>query len=161
MKKSINSVTLLELLISLAMIGVIIMSISSIGNTLYDMKKSILDKQQPVIQGTLATVIIFERVLRAVSNTPGIPAFTISDGCRHLQYIRSGINEEIWLEDNKIKYREGTNPDKIILDNVNNLCFTQDFNNRLAMDINLCLNEVCNETQNFRTAVQPRNEFVP
>ncbi|MDD5668408.1 MAG: prepilin-type N-terminal cleavage/methylation domain-containing protein [Candidatus Omnitrophica bacterium] len=148
-----KGVTLMELLIALGLIGVMGIFIGSIGTEMYVMKKEFLDKQQPLIQGHIASMTIFERVLR--SGSIGVNAgYTISADGKQLDYKRGGTAEKIWLEGNVIKYSDGQT-EKAILKDVKNLQFTQDFGHRLAVEIDL------NSGETFRTCVQPRNEFTP
>lgn len=148
-----RAVTLVELIIAISLIGFLAIATSSIGSSLYTMKRDTLDKQQPLIQGHFATATIFERVLRAADITTG-PAFTISNNDKTLQYVRSGVTEKIWQDGNTIKYNDGSS-ERIILKDIQSLNFSRDFENRLAVSITLSSGE------NFRTCVQPRNEFTP
>lgn len=154
MKKE-KSVTLVELIIAISLIGVMAITMGSLGTSIYAMKKDVFDKQESSIQGHLAIATIFERVLRAEAKTSG-PAFTISDGGKTLQYKRSGKTETIRLDDatDTIKYDDGSSV-SIILRDAKTLNFSQDYQNRLAVLITL------NNDETFRTAVQPRNEFTP
>jgi prepilin-type N-terminal cleavage/methylation domain-containing protein len=150
-----KGVTLIELIIALGLIGVMGITTGSIGISLYSLKREVLDKQEPWIQGHLATSAIFERVLRAAVVSTG-PAFTILDNGKTLTYSRAGTTEKIWLDgpNNTIKYYDGAS-EKVILTNVGSCLFEQDYLNRLAVNIALKSGE------NFRVAVQPRNHFTP
>lgn len=154
MLKTNKAVSLFELLVSISLIGLLILTINGVGSSVYRMKRDILDRQQPLIQGTLATALIFERVLRASAVTNNA-AFTIPDA-EHLEYRRAGSIERIWKEGDVIKYSDGAS-EKIILRNVNSLQFSPDFEKRLAVEITL----KDNINQVYRTAVQPRNQFTP
>jgi len=154
-----RAVTLIELLIAISLIGVLVITMSSLASSLYAMKRDLLDKQQPLIQGNLALATTFERVLRTgIRGTR--PAYDITSNGTYLTYYRVrelGPTEtgEIWLEGDKIMYKEEDSPEKVILANVSALNFVKDYENRLAVNITLKSGE------KFRTCVQPRNDFTP
>lgn len=148
-----KGITLVELLLALSLIGVMVVSISSVGNTLYGMKKDFLEKEGTVIKGHLAAATIFERVLRATAITAG-SAFNISGDGTMVTYKRNTTEERIWLDKDSIKYFDG-DVEKILLTGVKSLEFVKDFSNRLAFTITLENGKV------IATAVQPRNEFTP
>lgn len=150
-----RAVTLVELLIAISLIGALVIVTTGIGNSFYAIKRDLLDKQQSSIQGNLAMATIFERVLRAATITSGA-AFTISNNGKTLQYAKSGATETIWLDENTntIKYNDGSS-ERVILNDVMSLNFFQDYQSRLAVNLTLSSGE------NFRTAVQPRNQFTP
>ena len=154
--KNTKGVTLLELLFALGLIGVMVVFIGSIGNEMYAMKKEFLDKQQPYVRGHIASMTIFERVLRAGTSNPGSRAatYTISADGTQIEYKRAGLSEKIFLADNNVKYNDGSS-EKELLKDVKSLQFTQDYGHRVAIEIEL------NSGEKYRTAVQPRNEFTP
>lgn len=154
MKKE-RSVTLIELMLAIILIGAMSIAIGSIGSSLYAMKKKIFDKQGTTIQGHVTVAAVFERVLRAGSLSSN-PAFAILDDGNTLQYKKLGTTERIWLDDEQdtINYHDGSST-SVILRDVKTLNFVQDYENRLAVEITL------NNGETFRTAVQPRNQFTP
>ena len=154
--KNKKGVTLLELLIALGLLGLMVVFIGSIGSEMYAMKKEFLDKQQPFVQGHIASMAMFERILRAGSSSPGTSAatYTIAEDGSAIEYKRSGLTERIFLAGSSIKYSDGT-AEKVILKDVKDLRFEQDYGHRVAMEIEL------NSGEKYRTAVQPRNEFTP
>lgn len=153
-----RAVTLVELLISIAMIGILVLAISSTGASLYAMKKNVLDKQAPSVQAQLALATIFERVLRATLTTAGPQAaFTISNGGTKVSYKLSGHTEDIWWDtaSKNVYYNDGVNT-RTILRGVHSLNFAQTSNDlrRLEIDVTSANGE------KHRTAVQPRNVFT-
>ncbi|MFA5363119.1 MAG: prepilin-type N-terminal cleavage/methylation domain-containing protein [Candidatus Omnitrophota bacterium] len=153
--KNTKGVTLLELLIALGLLGVMVVFIGSIGSEMYAMKKEFLDKQQPYVQGHVASMTMFERILRAGTTSPGTSAatYTISDDGTAIEYKRSGLTERMSLAGSSIKYSDGS-AEKVILKDVKSLHFEQDYGHRVAMEIEL------NSGEKYRTAVVPRNEFT-
>jgi hypothetical protein len=154
--KNTKGVTQMELLIALGLLGLMSIFIGSIGSEMYAMKKEFLDRQQPFVQGHIASMTAFERILRAGTASPGTnaPSYIISDDGSAIEYKRSGSAERIYLAGSSIKYSDGS-AEKVILNDVKNLQFAQDYGHRVAIEIEL------NSGEKFRTAVVPRNEFTP
>jgi hypothetical protein len=154
--RNAKGVTLMELLIALGLLGMMVIFIGSIGSEMYAMKKEFLDKQQPFVQGHIASMTAFERLLRAGPSSPAssAPAYTISDDGTAIDYSRGGQTERIFLAGSSIKYSDGSG-EKTILNDVKSLQFTQDYGRRVAIEIEL------NSGEKYRTAVVPRNEFSP
>ncbi|MFA5362533.1 MAG: prepilin-type N-terminal cleavage/methylation domain-containing protein [Candidatus Omnitrophota bacterium] len=154
--KNNTGVTLLELLIALGLLGLMVVFIGSIGSEMYAMKKEFIDRQQPFVQGHIASMAMFERILRAGTSSPGTSAatYTIAEDGSSIEYRRSGLTERIFLTGSSIKYSDGS-AEKIILKDVKNLRFAQDYGHRVALEIEL------NSGEKYRTAVVPRNEFTP
>ena len=117
------------------------------------MKTGTLDKQIPAIQGNLALATIFERVLRSGSLSQNTEAFTVSPDGKTLEYKRGGNAESFYLVGRELKYKAG-NAEKAILNNVLSLQFSKDASGRLIVDMSLTSGD------NFRTSVQPRNQFT-
>ncbi|MDD2703225.1 MAG: prepilin-type N-terminal cleavage/methylation domain-containing protein [Candidatus Omnitrophica bacterium] len=153
--RNAKGVTLVELLISMGILGLMVVFIGSIGSEMYAMKKEFLDKQQPYVQGHIASMTMFERILRAGTASPGTSAatYTISGDGTAIEYKRSGLTERLYLEGRCIKYSDGS-AEKVILKDVKSLQFVQDYGHRVAMEIEL------DSGEKYRTAVQPRNEFT-
>ena len=154
--KNEQGVTLLELLIALGLIGMMVVFIGSIGSEMYAMKREFLERQQPYVQGHIACMTMFERILRSGSLNPGSSkaTYTISADGTQIDYQRAGLAEKLYLDGGDIKYSDGST-DKVILKDVKSLQFTQDFGQRVAMEIELKSGE------KYRTAVTPRNAFTP
>ncbi|MDD2702391.1 MAG: prepilin-type N-terminal cleavage/methylation domain-containing protein [Candidatus Omnitrophica bacterium] len=154
--KNNTGVTLLELLIALGLLGLMVVFIGSIGSEMYAMKKEFLDKQRPFVQGHIASMTMFERILRAGTSSPGTSAttYTIAEDGSAIEYKRSGLTERIFLAGSSIRYSDGS-AEKVILKDVKNLRFAQDYGRRVAVEIEL------NSGEKYRTAVVPRNEFTP
>jgi prepilin-type N-terminal cleavage/methylation domain-containing protein len=151
-----KGVTLAELLIALVLLGMMVIFIGSIGNSLFSMKKQVLDKNEGAIQGNVALATIFERVLRS----DGGSSYTITDGGTRVNYKVFGRLESIYLAPDPqnrsrkaVYYNDGTTTRKIIGD-VETLNFSMNWSKRLEVDLKLVSGE------NFRTAVTPRNEFT-
>lgn len=156
MKK--RGVTLIELIIAVSLIGVLFLTISITASTLYSMKKDVMKNQQELVQGTQASLLIFERLLRAEGNQTNStqPAFVITAGNSRVEYnLPGGPKEAIYKEGSTLKYCDGAHPCRTILNCVNRVYFANDYQKRLAVDIDMCGN------QTIRTCVQPRNEFTP
>lgn len=170
-----KAVSLVELIIALSMVTVLVLAIGTVSNSLFAMKRDIIDKQQPAIQGNLAIASIFERVLRGSEGAGSI--LNISPDGTSVSYSRFGIQEVIWLDahdpNNKlIKIKQtgaaGQVKESAILTDVASLKFDRDDrypvpaagsgvdpqNNRLNVEIAL------NSGETFRTCVQPRNEYT-
>jgi prepilin-type N-terminal cleavage/methylation domain-containing protein len=156
-----KGVTLAELLIALVLLGMMVIFIGSIGNSLFSMKKQVLDKNEGAIQGNVALATIFERVLRS----DGGSEYAITDGGAgpgtKVTYKVFGRLESIYLAPDPqnsphkaVYYNDGTTTRKIIGD-VEALHFGMNWAKRLEVDLELTGGE------NFRTAVAPRNAFTP
>ncbi len=157
MKKN-NAVTLIELIIAVSLLGILFLTISITASTLYSMKKDVMKNQQELVQGTQASLLIFERLLRAEGNSTNStqPAFIIASANTSVSYnLPGGARETIYKEGNTLKYCDGVHPCRVILSCVNKVNFANDYQKRLAVDIDMCNN------QTIRTCVQPRNEFTP
>ncbi len=154
--KNAKGVTLMELLIALGLLGLMVIFIGSIGSEMYAMKKEFLDKQQPLVQGHIASMTMFERILRAggVSSGSSAAVYTIAEDGTAIEYKRSGLTERLFLAGSSIKYSDGST-EKVLLKDVKDLKFEQDYGHRVAMEVEL------NSGEKYRTAVVPRNEFTP
>ena len=153
-----SAVTLIELIIAISLLGILFLTIGITTSTLYNMKKDVLSNQQALVQGTQASLLIFERLLRAEGNQTNTtqPAFVISDNGRKVCYNLPGAAREcIWQQDNNLKYNDGVHGDRVILTGVNSVNFLNDYQKRLAVNIDM------SNGQTIRTCVQPRNEFTP
>lgn len=156
-----RAITLLELLLALALLGVLVLSISSLSSSLSSLKKDLLEKQRPFIQGQLATATIFERILRSGTLLPnysaGQTAYTISDGGYRVAWTKSNIKETIWQDGDKLMYDDGLGGgNQTLLTGVSYVQFGRPFNNDvLSVNIKLTNGETA------RTYVQPRNQFTP
>ena len=153
--KNNRGISLLELLIALGLLGLMVVFIGSISSELYAMKKEFLEKQQPYVQGHIASMAMFERILRSGSGNPGtsVPNYTISGNGSQIEYKRAGLTEKLYLDGTNIKYSDGSS-EKVILKDVKSLQFKQDYGHRVALEIEL------NSGEKYRTAVLPRNEFT-
>ncbi len=153
MKKR-KGITLVELIVAIALVSVLVLAVSVMEHSFYKMKTGILDKQVPAIQGNLALATMFERILRAGSESTAATAFAISPGGAEISYNRGSTPERFYLDGNAIKYRSG-DTEKVILRGVKTLRFSNDYANRTTVNIEL------ENGDTFRTSVQPRNQFTP
>jgi hypothetical protein len=152
--KRTQGITLVELIVAVVLVAALIVGVGVVESSFYKMKTGTLDKQIPAIQGNLALATIFERVLRSGSATQRVEnAFTISADNKTLEYKRGTVAESFYLDGNDLKYKEGAK-EKVILRNVQALQFHNDTGGRLIVDMTL------NSGEDFRTSVQPRNQFT-
>jgi len=148
-----EGLTLVELIVAVVLVTALVFGVSVVESSFYRMKTGTLDKQIPVIQGNLAMATIFERVLRAGSVAQSAQAFTISADNKAIEYKRGTTVESFYLDGSDLKYNDGT-AEKVILRGVTALRFSSE-NNRLIVEMNTANGD------NFRTSVQPRNQFTP
>jgi len=156
-----RGVTLVELMLSLAMLGILVLAISSAATSLYSLKKDFLDKQATLVQSYIAAESIFERVLRATAiNAAG---FTLGDSVgghfTSVSFRRPGLRgEKIYLKGNQVMYDPDTGDsdlvDRSILTGVQDLKFFVVSPQRLGAELTLTAGET------VRTVVQPRNVFT-
>jgi len=153
-----RGVTLVELMLSLAMLGILVLAISSAATSLYSLKKDFLDKQGTLVQGHITAQTIFERVLRAVATEAGATGFTLGDkrgnNYTSVSYRRptpAGYSDEkIYLEGGEVMYNG-----RSILTGVQDLKFFEVYLHRLGAELTLTTGET------IRTVVQPRNILTP
>ena len=155
-----RGVTLVELMLSLAMLGILVLAISSAATSLYSLKKDFLDKQGTLVQGHITAQTIFERVLRAAATEAEGKGFTLGDPdsvdghYTSVSYRRptpAGYSDEkIYLEGGEVMYNG-----RSILTGVQDLKFFEVYLHRLGAELTLTTGET------IRTVVQPRNIFTP
>lgn len=148
-----QGITLVELIVAIVLVAALVLGVSVVESSFFRMKTGTLDKQIPAIQGNLALATIFERVLRSGSQNQTGAAFTVSADKKMIEYKRGNIVESFFLDGHELKYKSG-DAEKVILRNVLSLQFSRDASDRLIVDMNLMSGD------NFRTSVQPRNQFT-
>jgi hypothetical protein len=149
-----QGITLVELIVAIVLVTALIFGVSVVESSFYKMKTGTLDKQLPAIQGNLALATIFERVLRAGAKSQTDPnAFIISTDNKNLTFTRGGVTESFYLVGSDLKYKNG-DAEKVILRNIRSLQFSNDTAGRLIVDMSLASGD------NFRTSVEPRNQFT-
>lgn len=133
-----EAVSLIELIVALCMITVMVLTIGSVGNSLYAMKRDIIDRQLSTVQGNLAMSTIFERILRGTETTGpggGSVVLDISPDGTSVSYKRFSLEEKIWKDADKIKATQSkigaggvreTVAETTILTNVASLKFNRD-----------------------------------
>jgi len=148
-----QGITLVELIVAIVLVVGLVIGVTVVEISFFKLKSGTLDKQVPAIQGNLALATIFERLLRAGSLSQNNELFTISADNKTLEYRRSSTLESFYLDGRDLKYRVGST-EKVILRNVQDLRFGRDASERLIVEMNLTSGD------NFRTSVQPRNQFT-
>jgi hypothetical protein len=148
-----QGITLVELVVGIVLVAALVIGVSVVESSFYKMKTGTLDKQIPAIQGNLALATMFERVLRSGSLNQNTAAFTVSADSKMIEYKRGSVVESFYLAGNDLKYKSG-DAEKVILRNVKDLRFSKDASERLIVDMTLSSGD------NFRTSVQPRNQFT-
>jgi len=151
-----RGVTLLELIIAVTLLTVITATTTASFISIKSLRKNFLNRDETFVRGNLAVATVVERALRSGAGM-GATAFTIEDGGRSVTLRRHGGTDKIWLEPStkEVKYKEGDDTEKVILRAVENLTFTNDFRERLALELRL------SDDQNIRTSIQPRNQRTP
>jgi Tfp pilus assembly protein FimT len=148
-----QGITLVELIVAIVLVSALVLGVSVVESSFYKMKTGTLDKQIPAIQGNLALATIFERVLRSGSQSQNTAAFTISADSKTIEYKRGNSVESFFLAGHDLKYKTADS-EKVILRNVQDLRFSKDTSERLIVEMSLTSGD------NFRTSVQPRNQFT-
>ena len=151
-----RGVTLLELVLSLALLTVITATATTSFLSIKSLRQNCLNRDDAFARANLAVSTVFERALRAGA-VAGVLAFDIQNGGQKVVLKRRGVDDTIWFDSstNEIKYIEGNKTEKIILRGVQSLLFTNNYRQRLEVDLAL------QDGQKIRTSVQPRNQHTP
>ncbi len=151
-----KGVTLLELVISLTLLAVVTATATTSFISIKSLRQNFLNRDEAFVRANLAVATVFERALRAGANA-GVNAFDIQNGGEKVVLRRSGIDDTIWFDTatNEVKYIEGNKTEKVLLRGVQSLLFSNNYRQRLDLDL------VLQDGQKIRTSVQPRNQRTP